>query len=73
MECDSGTSSPAAESTLADVATIVAACGGEANGGLYRELRRAAPGFECHLVGDAAAPRQVEQAIYEGYVPGRAI
>jgi len=61
------------ESTLPGIATVVAACGGRANDGLYRELRRAAPGVEVHLVGDAAAPRQIERAIYEGHMAGRAI
>ncbi len=61
------------ESTLPGIATVVAACGGRANDGLCRELRRAAPGLEAHLVGDAAAPRQIERAIYEGHMAGRAI
>jgi len=61
------------ESTLPGIATVVAACGGRANDGLCRELRRAAPGLEVHLVGDAAAPRQIERAIYEGHMAGRAI
>jgi hypothetical protein len=61
------------ESALPGIATVVAACGGVASDGLYRELRRAAPGVEVHLVGDAAAPRQLERAIYEGHMAGRAI
>jgi NADPH-dependent 2,4-dienoyl-CoA reductase/sulfur reductase-like enzyme len=61
------------ESTLPGIATVVAACGGCANDGLRSELRRAAPGVEVHLVGDAAAPRQIERAIYEGHMAGRAI
>ncbi len=62
-----------AESTLDGAATVVAACGGHATDRLYRELRVAAPGLALHLVGDAAAPRQVEQAIYEGHMAGRAV
>ncbi|MBI4013256.1 MAG: FAD-dependent oxidoreductase [Candidatus Rokubacteria bacterium] len=62
-----------AESTLVDAATVVAACGGEATDGLYRQLKQAARGLELHLVGDAAAPRQVEQAVYEGHLAGRAV
>ncbi len=61
------------ESTLPGIATVVAACGGRVNDGLWRELRRAAPGVEVQLVGDAAAPRQIEQAIYEGHMAARAL
>jgi hypothetical protein len=52
---------------------VVAACGGRADDGLYRELRQAAPALAVHLVGDAAAPRQIERAIYEGHLAARAI
>jgi NADPH-dependent 2,4-dienoyl-CoA reductase/sulfur reductase-like enzyme len=61
------------ESVLPDVAAVVAACGGEADSGLYHDLRRAVPGLEVHLVGDAAAPRQLERAIFEGHAAGRAV
>jgi 2,4-dienoyl-CoA reductase-like NADH-dependent reductase (Old Yellow Enzyme family)/thioredoxin reductase len=61
------------ETTLPEIATVVAACGGNANDGLYRRLRRAAPGLETHLVGDAVAPRQIEQAIFEGHIAARKI
>jgi mycofactocin system FadH/OYE family oxidoreductase 2 len=61
------------ESTLPDVATVVAACGGRADSDLYRGLRAAAPHMELHLVGDAAAPRQIERAVYEGHMAGRAV
>ena len=61
------------ESTLPDVATVVAACGGRADSDLYRDLREAAPHMELHLVGDAAAPRQIERAVYEGHMAGRAV
>lgn len=61
------------ERTLPEVATVVAACSGRANAGLARALRQAAPGLPVHLVGDAVAPRQIERAIYEGHLAGRAI
>ena len=59
------------ETTLPDIATVVAACGGSANDGLYHRLRRAAPALETHLIGDAAAPRHIEQAIFEGHIAAR--
>jgi len=58
---------------IRDVVTIVAACGGIANDGLYHELRRARPGIEAALVGDALAPRHIEQAIYEGHMAARRV
>jgi NADPH-dependent 2,4-dienoyl-CoA reductase/sulfur reductase-like enzyme len=56
---------------IRDVVTVVAACGGTANDRLYRALRRSLPGVEAVLVGDALAPRHIEQAIYEGHMAGR--
>jgi thioredoxin reductase len=56
---------------IRDVVTVVAACGGTADDQLYRELRRAMPGLEAVLVGDALAPRHIEQAIYEGHMAAR--
>jgi thioredoxin reductase len=61
------------EQTIADVVNVVAACGGRAETGLYRELRWRAPALELQLIGDAAQPRQIEQAIYEGHMAGRTI
>ena len=61
------------EHTIADVVNVVAACGGRAETDLYRELRRRAPALELQLIGDAAQPRQIEQAIYEGHMAGRTI
>jgi len=61
------------ETTLPNIATVVAACGGRANDGLYHALKRRAPALELHLVGDAAAPRQIERAIFEGHMAGRAV
>jgi NADPH-dependent 2,4-dienoyl-CoA reductase/sulfur reductase-like enzyme len=56
---------------IRDVVTVVAACGGSANDRLYHELRRTLPGLEAVLVGDALAPRHIEQAIYEGHMAAR--
>ncbi|MFI5001086.1 MAG: FAD-dependent oxidoreductase [Reyranellales bacterium] len=61
------------ETMLPDIATVVAACGGNANDRLYHQLRHAAPGLEMHLIGDAVAPRQIEQAIFEGHMAGRKV
>jgi dimethylglycine catabolism A len=56
-----------------DVVTVVAACGGAANDGLYRQLRRKLPRIDAVLVGDALAPRHIEQAIYEGHMAARRV
>ncbi len=61
------------EQTLFDAVTVVAACGGRANDNLYKALRKRIPGIPVHLVGDALAPRLVEQAIYEGQMAARAV
>ena len=59
------------ETVLPDIATVVAACGGTSNDGLFHELRRSAPTLELHLIGDAASPRQIERSIYEGHMAAR--
>jgi len=61
------------ETILPQIATVVAACGAKANDGLYWALRRRAPALDLHQIGDAAAPRQIERAIYEGHMAARAI
>jgi len=61
------------ETILPQIATVVAACGARANDGLYRALRRRAPALALHQIGDAAAPRQIERAIYEGHMAARGI
>jgi pyruvate/2-oxoglutarate dehydrogenase complex dihydrolipoamide dehydrogenase (E3) component len=58
-------------SRLIDAVTVVAACGGIADNRLYGELRRSLPGVKAVLVGDALAPRSIEQAIYEGHMAAR--
>lgn len=59
------------ESVLPDIATVVAACGGTSNDGLFHELKSQAQSLELHLIGDAASPRQIERAIYEGHMAAR--
>jgi N,N-dimethylglycine/sarcosine dehydrogenase len=61
------------ETLLPQIATVVAACGGKANDTLYRELTRRAPRLDLRLIGDAAAPRQIERAIYEGHLAAREV
>jgi NADPH-dependent 2,4-dienoyl-CoA reductase/sulfur reductase-like enzyme len=51
--------------------TIVTATLPRARNSLYRELKDVVP--EIHLIGDAAAPRGIEEAVYEGHKVGRAI
>jgi mycofactocin system FadH/OYE family oxidoreductase 2 len=50
---------------------VVLVMGKRSENGLYRELKGRVP--ELHLIGDAAAPRVMDQAIYEGHKAGRAI
>jgi dimethylglycine catabolism A len=61
------------ESALTKVTTLVAACGARANDELHLELLMTAPELEVHIAGDAAAPRYIEQAIYEGHMIARAL
>jgi len=61
------------ETLLPDIATVVAACGGKSNDALFYDLRRRAPALEVHLIGDAAAPRQIERAIFDGHMVARAL
>lgn len=61
------------ETVLPEIATVVAACGGTANDALYRALKHRAPTLDLRLIGDAAAPRQIERAIYEGHMAAREI
>jgi len=52
-------------------ATIVASCGSVPDDSIACDLRRLAPALPIFLVGDAAAPRQIEQAIREAHMAGR--
>jgi len=61
------------ETLLVGVGLVVAADGASANDGLYRRLRQLHPDLVIRLVGDAAAPRQIEQAVYDGHMAARAI
>jgi len=60
------------ETLLRDVVTVVAACGSKAEDGLRRALREHLPDLPTVLIGDALAPRLIEQAIYEGHMAARA-
>jgi pyruvate/2-oxoglutarate dehydrogenase complex dihydrolipoamide dehydrogenase (E3) component len=61
------------ESAMTKVNTLVAACGARANDELHLELLMTAPELEVHIAGDAASPRYIEQAIYEGHMIARAL
>ena len=50
------------------VDTVVLAMGGQANRGLYRELKGKAK--ELYAIGDCSGPRNLEPAIYEGFSIG---
>lgn len=49
--------------------SVVLAMGKRAENRLYKQLKGKVP--ELHLIGDAAAPRVIDQAIYEGHKVGR--
>lgn len=49
--------------------SVVLAMGKRAQNSLYRELKGRVPALQ--LIGDAAAPRVMDQAIYEGHKAGR--
>lgn len=51
--------------------SVVLCTKGEAARGLYRELKGRVP--ESHAVGDCWAPRQIEQAVFEGSRAARRI
>jgi len=51
--------------TIESVDTVVIAAGGQANDGLYRELRGKVEGL--HAVGDCAQPRDIEMATYDAH------
>lgn len=51
--------------------TLITCARGTADTSLYRELLER--GLQPHIVGDCFAPRQIEQAIYDGAKVGRAI
>ena len=60
-----------AETELRDVETVVLATGHRANDALYLALEGRVP--VLHRIGDCLAPRQLDQAIYEGELAGREI
>ena len=40
----------------------------QADNSLYYDLKNAEPGLEMYLIGDACAPRRLENAIHEGFL-----
>lgn len=56
--------------TLTDIGTVAMVVGSKAQDALYHELVAGA-GPDCHLVGDAMAPRRVNDAIREGELAAR--
>ena len=59
------------EQRISEVDAVVFAVGGAADNSLYRALKGQVA--ELFAVGDAVAPRGVEQAVYEGHKVGRGI
>ena len=51
--------------TIESVDTVVMATGGQANDGLYQELKEKIEGL--HAVGDCAQPRDIEMATYDAH------
>ena len=62
-----------ATETFEDVDTVVMVVGSAANDSLYHAMSGAGNGPDCHLVGDAMAPRRVNDAIREGDLAARRI
>lgn len=60
-----------AEETLPGVATVVTALAPVARDTLYRDLKGSLK--DLYLIGDARAPRGIEEAMYEGHAVARAI
>lgn len=59
------------ENVTPDADVVVLAIGGQADNGLYKELKGRIK--QLYLVGDCLAPRKVEHAIYEGFKTGISI
>jgi 2,4-dienoyl-CoA reductase-like NADH-dependent reductase (Old Yellow Enzyme family)/thioredoxin reductase len=57
--------------TIDGVDAVVLSLGNDVNDGLYRSLKNSVKNL--HIIGDALAPRRIEQAIHEGHEVGRAI
>jgi len=55
------------------VDALVLVNGAAAQDGLFHALKAAQPGLEVHLVGDAVAPRRINDAIYEAELVARRI
>jgi hypothetical protein len=59
------------ESLMPGVDTLVMSCGNESNNDLYRELEGEVN--ELYCIGDAVAPRLIQQSIFEAEQLGRSI
>ncbi|MEQ8690973.1 MAG: hypothetical protein RIC89_09095, partial [Pseudomonadales bacterium] len=59
------------ESSVRNIDTFVLACGSEANNSLFHELETKME--NVHLIGDALAPRSLDQVIYEAELAGREV
>jgi 2,4-dienoyl-CoA reductase (NADPH2) len=59
--------------TIEDVDLLVVAAGSESHNGLAPALAGRAPGLELHVIGDACAPRTVEEATSHGGRVGRVL
>jgi hypothetical protein len=55
------------------VDALVLVNGAAAQDGLFHALKAAQPALEVHLVGDAVAPRRINDAIYEAELVARRI
>jgi hypothetical protein len=59
--------------TIADVDALVLVNGAVAQNRLFHELRSARKDLEVHLIGDALAPRRINDAIFEAELVARKI
>jgi hypothetical protein len=57
--------------TRSGLGALIYVNGARANDALYHDLRERLPGLPVHLIGDAVAPRRINDAIYEGELLAR--
>jgi len=60
-------------SSIMDVASVVVSGGGVGRTDLANQLRKISPGLPIKVVGDAVSPRNIEKAIWDGHLAGRAL
>lgn len=58
---------------IADLDALVLVNGASAQNRLFHDLRSARKDLECHLIGDALAPRRINDAIFEAELVARKI